>query len=46
LIKIAMGEMAQIVLTGRRVSSVKIENTGFKFQYKTLNKALKECLEK
>lgn len=46
LIQLAMGEMAQIVLTGQRVSSVKIENTGFQFQFKTLKKALKECLEK
>ncbi|MBX9808688.1 MAG: DUF1731 domain-containing protein, partial [Flavobacteriaceae bacterium] len=45
-IKIAMGEMAQIVLTGQRVSSVKIEKTGFKFQYKTLKTALMECLGK
>jgi NAD dependent epimerase/dehydratase family enzyme len=34
------------VLTGLRVSSVKIENTGFKFQYKTLKLALLDCLEK
>lgn len=46
LIQLAMGEMAQIVLTGLRVSSVKIENTGFKFQYKTLKLALLDCLEK
>lgn len=46
LIQLAMGEMAQIVLTGQRVSSVKIENTGFNFQYKILKKALKECLGK
>jgi uncharacterized protein (TIGR01777 family) len=46
LIQLAMGEMAQIVLTGQRVSSVKIENTGFKFQYKTLKAALLNCLEK
>lgn len=46
LIQLAMGEMAQIVLTGQRVSSVKIENTGFKFQYKTLKTALLNCLEK
>ena len=46
LIQLAMGEMAQIVLTGQRVSSVKIENTGFKFQYKTLKKALLNCIGK
>ena len=46
LIQLAMGEMAQIVLTGQRVSSEKIEKTGFKFQYRTLKEALQDCLEK
>lgn len=46
LIKIALGEMAQIILKGRRVSSDKIEKTGFKFQFTTLEVALRNCLEK
>lgn len=46
LIKMAMGEMAQIILTGRRVSSSKIEETGFKFQFTTLKEALVDCLVK
>ena len=46
LIKIALGEMAQIILKGRRVSSQKILNTGFKFQFTNLEEALKDCLEK
>ncbi|MFE3868611.1 TIGR01777 family oxidoreductase [Flavobacterium sp. LS2P90] len=46
LIKLAMGEMAKIVLTGRRVSSDKIESTGFQFKYKKLDEALKDCLAK
>jgi NAD dependent epimerase/dehydratase family enzyme len=46
LIKMALGEMAQIILTGRRVSSEKIEKTGFKFQYTDLEHALRDCLEK
>ncbi len=46
LIKIALGEMAQIILKGRRVSSQKIEQTGFKFQYTNLEQALRNCLEK
>lgn len=46
LIKMAMGEMAQIILTGRRVSSIKIEETGFKFRFTTLKEALMDCLEK
>jgi uncharacterized protein (TIGR01777 family) len=45
LMKIVMGEMAQIVLTGRRVSSEKIEKLGFKYQFKTLENALRNCLE-
>ena len=46
LIKIALGEMAQIILKGRRVSSQKITNTGFKFQFTNLEEALKDCLGK
>lgn len=46
LIKLTMGEMAQIILTGRRVSSGKIEKTGFKFQFTTLKQALRDCLWK
>jgi NAD dependent epimerase/dehydratase family enzyme len=41
-----MGEMSKIVLTGRRVSSDKIENTGFQFKFKDLKEALKDCLAK
>lgn len=46
LIKLALGEMAQIVLKGRRVSSEKIEKLGFKFQFSILEDALRNCLEK
>lgn len=46
LIKMALGEMAQIILTGRRVSSEKIEKTGFKFQFANLEQALRNCLGK
>lgn len=46
LIKLGLGEMAQIILTGRRVSSDKIEKLGFEFQFKNLEKALRDCLEK
>lgn len=45
LIKAGMGEMSSIVLTGRRVSSDKIRKLGFRFQYKGLKKALKDCLK-
>jgi uncharacterized protein (TIGR01777 family) len=46
LLKIGMGEMARIVLRGRRISCDKIENTGFEFRYKNLELALEDCLEK
>ncbi|MBC7845955.1 MAG: TIGR01777 family protein [Flavobacterium sp.] len=46
LLKIILGEMAQIVLTGQRTSSEKIENAGFQFQYKVIENALRDCLQK
>ena len=46
VLKMALGEMSKIVLTGRRVSSDKIEQTGFKFKFKNLEEALKDCLAK
>lgn len=46
VLKFVMGEMAVIVLTGRRVSSDKIEQTGFQFKFKNLEGALKDCLTK
>jgi uncharacterized protein (TIGR01777 family) len=46
VIKLAMGEMSKIVLTGRRVSSQKIEAAGFRFQFKNLEGALRNCLIK
>ena len=44
VLQLVMGEMAVIVLTGRRISSAKIEKTGFKFKYKNLETALRDCL--
>ena len=46
VLKIVMGEMAKIVLTGRRVSSDKIESTGFHFTHTNLEETLKICLPK
>ncbi|RKS90354.1 hypothetical protein BC952_2739 [Flavobacterium limicola] len=46
VLQFVMGEMAVIVLTGRRVSSEKIEQSGFKFQFKNLEGALRDCLTK
>jgi uncharacterized protein (TIGR01777 family) len=43
-IQLALGEMALIILKGRRVSSDKIEKTGFQFKYKNLELALRSCL--
>jgi uncharacterized protein (TIGR01777 family) len=41
LIHLGMGEMACLVLTGRRVSSDKIKKMGFRFRFKNLKNALK-----
>ena len=46
VLKMVMGEMAAIVLTGRRVSADKIEQTGFQFKFKNLEEALRDCLVK
>lgn len=45
-LKIALGEMADMLLKGSRISCDKIKNTGFKFQYEQLNDALKDILYK
>ena len=42
--KLALGEMSSLVLNGSRIDATKIQETGFKFQYPTLEKALKELL--
>lgn len=44
LIKLALGEMAAILLKGRRISSEKIEQTGYQFRFKNLGEALKDCV--
>lgn len=46
VMQLILGEMAQIVLTGQRVSSDKIESTGFKFQHTSLEEALRDCVLK
>lgn len=40
-LKLVLGEMAQMVLGGNKVSSKKIENQGFTFQFDDLEKAMK-----
>lgn len=42
--KIALGEMSDLVLKGSRISPAKIEKQGFRFKYPALEKALKELL--
>ncbi len=44
VLKIIVGEMADIVLGGSKVSSKKIEATGFKFKFTDLEEALKDLL--
>lgn len=46
ILQLILGEMAEIILKGRRVSSDKIEKLGFQFQFKNLKIALKDCLMK
>jgi uncharacterized protein (TIGR01777 family) len=41
LLRLGLGEMADVVLNGNNVSAQKIENQGFVFQYKTIESALK-----
>lgn len=43
-LKIAFGEMASMLLESRKLSSRKIENTGFKFTYPAIGAALKQIL--
>lgn len=44
-IRLAFGEMASIVLGGNRVSSKKLEEEGFSFQYAHIDKALADLLK-
>ncbi|WP_348824423.1 TIGR01777 family oxidoreductase [Flavobacterium aestuarii] len=45
LIRLVLGERAVLLLTGRRVSSDKVKKLGFRFQFKNLRKALKNCVK-
>ena len=44
-LKLIVGEMADILVGGNRVSSQKIENSGYKFRFPTLDKALQDLLQ-
>jgi uncharacterized protein (TIGR01777 family) len=46
VLKIMIGEMADIVLSGSKVSSQKIRQAGFTFQYPTLEGALADLLKR
>lgn len=46
ILRLFLGEMAVIVLTGRRISNDKLLHLGFRFQYKSLQIALRDCLKK
>ena len=45
-VRLAMGEMADVILKGTRVSSEKITAAGFVFRYEKLYDALNDILEK
>ena len=44
VLQLVLGEMAQLVLKGRRINSNAIEKTGFQFQFTDLEKALRDCI--
>jgi hypothetical protein len=44
VIKMVLGEMSVLALEGSRISSRKIENSGFKFAYDNLDKALADVI--
>ncbi|UQD56320.1 TIGR01777 family oxidoreductase [Flavobacterium sp. K5-23] len=44
LLKIVLGEMSKLVLSGRRVSSDKLNKLGFQFYFNNLQDTLKKCL--
>lgn len=45
VLKVLLGEMSIVILTGQRVSSEKIQKTGFEFHYSDLEKTLIDCLK-
>lgn len=44
LIKLVLGEMSKLLLTGRRVSDAKIKKLGFQFKHTNLEATLRDCL--
>jgi uncharacterized protein (TIGR01777 family) len=45
VLKFLMGEMADMVLKGAKISSMKIQNAGFEFKFKKLDDALHDLLD-
>ena len=45
ILKLALGEQADIALTDQKVSASKILKTGFEFKYSTIEKALTHLLK-
>ena len=43
-LKLLLGEMAQIVLNGSKVSSLKIKQAGYQFEFDNLQEALTDLL--
>jgi uncharacterized protein (TIGR01777 family) len=46
VLKILFGEMSILLTTGSRVSSEKVEKSGYTFSYKNLDKALEDSIQK
>lgn len=46
VLRLFLGEMSQIVLTGQRISSDKIEKAGYEFKFSKLGYALRDCIKK
>lgn len=44
VLRLIFGKMSALLLEGQRVSSQKIEQFGFVFQYESIKKALKDCV--
>jgi len=44
VLKLVFGEMANVLLEGSRVSSKKLINKGFQFQFPNLNEALNKIV--
>ncbi|MGL2994840.1 TIGR01777 family oxidoreductase [Flavobacterium sp. TSSA_36] len=45
VLELILGEMAVIVLTGRRISNHKLLHLGFRFHFKSLEAALQDCVK-